>query len=62
MPKKAIEIRIEEVPEGRFLVTTYDNGEVTREPVEKRPRKKRYPDRPYRKWVFEKRKTKDDEP
>jgi hypothetical protein len=52
MVRKAIDVRIEEGADGRFLVTTYDNGDVTRELLKKRPRKKRTPDKPYWNWRF----------
>ena len=52
MGRKSVEIGIEESSEGGFLVTTYDNGDVTSERVEKKPRKKRIPDKPYGNWRF----------
>jgi len=42
----------------RFLIKIFPDGEVLREPIVKRPRKKRYPDRPYWTWRFDKSKKK----
>ena len=43
----------------RFLVKTYANGETVREPIVRGPRRKRYPDRPYWHWTFDKTKKKE---
>ena len=41
-----------------FLVQTYANGETVRESIVKAPRRKRYPDRPYWHWNFDKTRKK----
>ena len=56
MKKKPIRIEIMEEAEGRFIVRTYADGAVEREPVVKLPRKKRYPPRPYWQWKFDREK------
>ncbi len=55
MPKKPTKVEIVEEANGRFLVKTYANGSEEREPIVKQPRKRRYPDRPYWVWQFEKK-------
>jgi hypothetical protein len=55
MPKKPTKVEIVEEANGRFLVKTYAGGDEEREPVVKQPRKRRYPDRPYWVWKFEKK-------
>ena len=58
-PKKTkVKVEIEVEGELRFLVTTYSDGEQSREPIVKLPRKKRYPDRPYWRWGFDKSRKK----
>ena len=47
MPRKPVKVEIVDDPEGRFIVTTYDDGEEHRKQIVKLPRKKRYPPRPY---------------
>ena len=53
MSKKPIKVQIVDEATGRFLVKTYADGTEERDPIVKRPRKKRYPDRPYRVWKFD---------
>jgi hypothetical protein len=50
--KKAISIKVVEEGENRFLVRTFADGEKTREPIVKLPRKP--PRWPYRKVSFDK--------
>lgn len=54
MPPKPIKIEIIENASGRFLMKTYADGTEERQAIVKLPRKKRYPDRPYWRWKFEK--------
>jgi hypothetical protein len=56
MPKKPVSIEIVQEGEQRFLIKSFADGEKTREPIVKLPRKKRYPDRPYWHWDFDKSK------
>ncbi len=56
--KKPVKIEVVEEGDERVLVTTYDDGEEVRRPVVKTPRKKRYPDRPYWRWSFDKSRKK----
>jgi hypothetical protein len=56
MRKKAIKVEIVEETAGRFLVKTYADGTQEREAIVKQPRKKRYPDRPYWVWKFDREK------
>jgi hypothetical protein len=56
MPKKPVSIEIVQEGEQRFLIKSFADGEKIREPIVKLPRKKRYPDRPYWHWVFDKSK------
>ena len=58
MPKKPVSIEVVQEGDERFLVKTYANGETVRESIVKRPRRKRYPDRPYWHWTFDKTKKK----
>lgn len=44
--------------EDRYLVKTFAAGEEVRESIVKQPRKKRNPDRPYRRWGFDKSRKK----
>jgi hypothetical protein len=55
MRHKPVKIEIEEVCEGRFIVRTYADGTVEREPVVRLPRRKRYPPRPYWEWTFDRK-------
>jgi hypothetical protein len=58
MSKKPINIKIVQEGDLRFLLKTFADGEQIREPIVKLPRKKRYPDRPYRHWDFDKSRKK----
>ena len=51
---------LEIVQEGheRFIIKPLANGEKVRASIVKGPRKKRYPDRPYWHWTFDKTKKK----
>ena len=54
MAKPPISIEIVEVGEERFIVKTFADGSTQRSEIVKQPRKKRYPDRPYWTWKFDK--------
>jgi hypothetical protein len=56
MPKKLVSVEIVQEGEQRFLIKSFSDGEKIREPIVKLPRKKRYPDRPYWHWDFDKSK------
>ena len=56
MPKKPIKMEIVQEGDERFLLKVYADGEKVFEPIVKLPRKKRYPDRPYWHWQFDKSK------
>jgi len=56
MPKKPLSIEVVQEGDERFLIKTYANGEKVRESIVSGPRKKRYPDRPYRHWTFDRTK------
>jgi hypothetical protein len=58
MSKKLISIEIVQEGDERFILKTFADGETTREPIVKLPRRKRYPDRPYWNWEFDKSKKK----
>jgi hypothetical protein len=58
MTKTPVSIEIVHEGDERFLIKIFPDGEVLREPIVKRPRKKRYPDRPYWTWRFDKSKKK----
>jgi hypothetical protein len=51
--KKPMAIEIVEEAGERFLVRRYSDGTEEREAIVKKPRKKRYPDRPYWVWKFD---------
>jgi hypothetical protein len=53
MKRKPVKVEIVEAPEGRFIVRTFADGAIEREPITKLPRKKRYPPRPYWTWKFD---------
>jgi hypothetical protein len=53
MKRKCIKREVVDEREGRFIETTFDNGEVERTEVVKQLRKKRYPPRPYWHWRFD---------
>ena len=53
MKRKPVKVEIVEALEGRFIVRTFADGAVEREPITKLPRKKRYPPRPYWVWKLE---------
>lgn len=53
MKKRPIRVEIVEEPDGRFIVRTYADGVIEREPILRLPRKKRYPPRPYWEWTFD---------
>jgi hypothetical protein len=54
MSKTPIKVEIVEETAGRLLVKTYADGTEERNAIVKQPRKKRYPDRPYWIWKFDK--------
>ena len=54
MSRKPTKIEIIEEAGERFLVKTYSDGTEEREAIVKKPRKRRYPDRPYWIWKFDK--------
>jgi hypothetical protein len=56
MPKKPVKIEVVQVGGERYLLKIFADGSEEREPILKSPRKKRYPDRPYWHWNFEKSK------
>lgn len=56
--KRPIKIEVVQEGEDRYLIKTFADGEEVREPIVKRPRKKRYPDRPYWRWGFDKSRKK----
>jgi hypothetical protein len=58
MSKEPVSIEIVQEGDQRFLLKSFANGEKIREPIVKLPRKKRYPDRPYWNWDFNKGKKK----
>lgn len=58
MPRKRVKVEIVDEPEGRFIITTYADGGVEREPIVKLPRKPRYPPRPYWQWKLDRTKKK----
>jgi hypothetical protein len=58
MPKKPVSIEVVQEGDERFLVKTYADGETVRESIVKLPRRKRYPDRPYWRWNFDKTRKK----
>ena len=58
MPKEPVQIEVIQEGEVRFLVKIFADGREERVPIVKLPRKKRYPDRPYWKWTFDKTKKK----
>ena len=53
MKRKPVKVEIVEALEGRFIVRTFADGAIEREPITKLPRKKRYPPRPYWVWKLE---------
>jgi hypothetical protein len=53
MKKRSIKVEVVETADGRFIVRTYGDGTVEREPVVRLPRKTRYPPRPYWEWKFD---------
>jgi len=53
MKRKPVKIEIVDESEGRFIVRTYADDIVEREPIVRLPRKKRYPPRPYWEWKFD---------
>ena len=58
MPEKPVTIEVVQEGDERFLVKTYADGETVRESIVKLPRRKRYPDRPYWHWNFDKTRKK----
>ncbi|MBR1248885.1 hypothetical protein JQ609_18365 [Bradyrhizobium sp. AUGA SZCCT0169] len=54
MAKTPLSIEIVQEGEERFIVKTFADGSEQRVPIVKMPRKKRYPDRPYWTWNFDK--------
>jgi len=58
MSRDRTKIEIIQEGEGRFLVKTFADGTEERTPIVKLPRKKRYPDRPYWTWSFDKSRKK----
>ena len=54
MAKTPLSIEIVQEGEERFIVKTFADGSEQRLPIVKLPRKKRYPDRPYWTWKFDK--------
>ena len=58
VPKEPVEIEIVQEGDERFILKTFADGSDERVPIVKLPRKRRYPDRPYRKWTFDKSKKK----
>jgi hypothetical protein len=58
MSRDPTKIEIIQEGEGRFLVKTFADGTEERTPIVKLPRKKRYPDRPYWTWSFDKSRKK----
>jgi hypothetical protein len=53
MSKNPRKVEMVEETAGRFLVKTHADGTEERDAIVKRPRKKRYPDRPYWVWKFD---------
>jgi hypothetical protein len=58
MPNKPIKIEIVQEGDNRFMVKPFADGTEERMPIVKLPRKKRYPDRPYWTWSFDKTRKK----
>jgi len=58
MPRKRVKVEIVDEPDGRFIVTTWADGDLQREPVVDLPRKKRYPPRPYWHWDLDRTRKK----
>jgi hypothetical protein len=58
MPKNPKKIKIIQQGDDRFLVKTFADGTEERMPIVKMPPKKRYPDRPYWTWHFDRSKKK----
>ena len=56
MPKKPVSVEVVQEGDERFLIKTYADGEKVRKSIVRVPRKKRYPDRPYWHWTFDKTK------
>jgi hypothetical protein len=54
MAKKPKSIVVVDEGDERFIVKTFSDGSVEREPVVTLPRKKRYPPRPYWHWNLNK--------
>jgi hypothetical protein len=59
MSKQPVKIEVVEVGEERYLLKVFADGSEQRELISKSPRKKRYPDRPYWNWNFDKNKKKE---
>lgn len=58
MSRDPTKIEIIQEGDGRFLVKTFADVTEERTPIVKLPRKKRYPDRPYWTWSFDKSRKK----
>jgi hypothetical protein len=58
MSRDPTKIEIIQEGDGRFLVRTFGDGTEEWTPIVKLPRKKRYPDRPYWSWSFDKSRKK----
>ena len=58
MSRDRTKIEIIQEGEGRFLVKTFADGTEERMPIVKLPRKKRYAERPYWTWSFDKSRKK----
>jgi hypothetical protein len=59
MPRKPVKVEVVDEPAGRFIVTTYADGEVQRDKVVELPRKKRFPPRPYWHWHLDRSRKRD---
>jgi hypothetical protein len=60
MTRKTTSIKIIQEGDERFMVRTFDDGTIIREPILKLKRRKRYPDHPYWHWDLGKSKRKDE--
>jgi hypothetical protein len=58
MSREPVKIEIFQHGDERVMLKIFADGTEERIPIVKLPRKKRYPDRPYWKWTFDKSKKK----
>ena len=58
MSNKPVKIEVIQAGQERYLLKVFADGSEQRDPILKSQRKKRYPDRPYWHWNFDKIKKK----